>query len=333
MKIQKICYVNTIYSLFLFLLINSEDYQETFYFFGDEVPNDIIIKFKNHVVLKKEFKKRGKDFQKYFFFKKLYKILEKNNLFDKEIYLQDHLKFSNFFLNNIENCYLLEDGLMSYDEKLLTKEIKRIIKTKFFKSIKNKIIQKIKTEEKIYGLSDKITKIYLTGISEIPEIIKNKVELINIKEQWENLSEDKKAKILGIFNIDESNFNKIEKTDNKILLITQPLSEDNIVAEEEKIKIYKEIIDKYSNKNIIIKPHPREKTNYQEIFPNIEMIKGKFPLEILMFLGIEFKEVITIFSTAALNFKGITNVNFLGTENYFNLKEKAGEIKSNYYKI
>lgn len=83
----------------------------------------------------------------------------------------------------------------------------------------------------------------------------------------------------------------------------------------------------------MIKPHPREKTNYKNIFPDIELIEGKFPLEILMLLGINFKEVITIFSTAALNFKGITNVNFIGTEDNINLKEKVGEIKKVYYKI
>ena len=179
----------------------------------------------------------------------------------------------------------------------------------------------------------KIKKIYLTGIAEIPEIIKNKVEIVNLKEKWEQLSFEEQEEILRIFDLKNSDLIKWQKLKNKILLITQPLSEDGIISEKEKIEIYKEIVEKNKSENIMIKPHPREKTNYKNIFPNIELIEGKFPLEILMLLGINFKEVITIFSTAVLNFKGITNVNFIGTENNEHLKEKVGEIKKVYYKI
>lgn len=154
-----------------------------------------------------------------------------------------------------------------------------------------------------------------------------------MKEKWEQLSLEEQEEILKIFNLKNSDLIKWQKLKNKVLLITQPLSEDGIITEKEKIEMYKEIIEKNKLENIMIKPHPREKTNYKKIFPDVELIEGKFPLEILMLLGINFKEVITIFSTAALNFKGITNVNFIGTEDNIYLKEKVGEIKKVYYKI
>ena len=169
---------------------------------------------------------------------------------------------------------------------------------------------------------------------EIPEIIKNKVEIINLKNKWEKLPLNKKSDILNIFNLNTDELEKIRKTENnKILLITQPFSEDKFMSEEEKIELYKNIIKQYDFNEILIKPHPRETTNYNKIFPKIKVIRGNFPLEILMVLGVKFKEVVTVYSTAALNFKGICNINYLGTVSYPEIKEKVGEIKSFYDKV
>ena len=236
-------------------------------------------------------------------------------------------------MNHINNCFLLEDGLANYNKQLYNEIQKEQTKQKRLKIVRDRFLKRSKIYYKIFGLSEKIKKIYLTGIAEIPEIIKDKVEIVNLKEKWKQLSLEEQEEILRIFNLKNSDLIKWQKLKNKVLLITQPLSEDGIITEKEKIGIYKEVIEKNKLENIMIKPHPREKTNYKNIFPDVELIEGKFPLEILMLLGINFKEVITIFSTAALNFKGITNVNFIGTEDNIHLKEKVGEIKKVYYKI
>ena len=226
----------------------------------------------------------------------------------------------------MNDCYLIEDGLGTYK---LREEKKKLQ----IKRIRDKILKRYSIYYENPILSNKIKKVYLTGIAEIPNLIKDKVEIINLKEKWEQLSFEEQEEILRIFDLKNSDLIKWQKLENRILLITQPLSEDGIISEKEKIEIYKEIVEKNKSESIMIKSHPREKTNYKNIFPNMELIEGKFPLEILILLGINFKEVITIFSTAALNFKGITNVNFIGTENNEHLKEKVGEIKKVYYKI
>lgn len=110
--------------------------------------------------------------------------------------------------------------------------------------------------------------------------------------------------------------------------MTQPLSEDEIITEEEKIKIYREIIEKQNGRKIYIKAHPREKTNYGDIFKelNIKIIENGFPIELLLLLNINFSKVITLFSTGALNFKGRSEVEFIGTEKYPKLYERFGKI-------
>ncbi len=331
-KYHSSCYTNSMYALLQFLLLrNKKEREKTFYFFGRAIPKNVAEHFENSWHLNIRFKNEkglNKYIKIYLLYKNLEKFITRENLYNKPIYMLDNMSYSQFFLNYMEECYLLEDGLATYQIKE-----KIFLHKKKIKKLRDKYLKRCKTEYPILGLSEKIKKIYLTGIAEIPEIIKNKVEIVNLKEKWQQLSFQEQEEILKIFDLKNSDLIKWQKLENRILLITQPLSEDGIISEKEKIEIYKEIVEKNKSENIMIKPHPREKTNYKNIFPNIELIEGKFPLEILMLLGINFKEVTTIFSTAALNFKGITNVNFIGTENNEHLKEKVGEIKKVYYKI
>lgn len=337
MGYQKSCYVNGSYPLLEFLLMDSEnDLNETFFFFGRGISSEIAKNFKNSWHLNTYFKKKNKFtkyFEMYFLYKKLEKFLKKEKLENKDMYMQDNVSYSQFFLNHIENCFLLEDGYANYNEEIYENIQKNYLKTKNIKIFRDKFLKRCKNNYMVFGLSSKINKIYLTGLSKIPSMIENKVELVNIKEIWKKLDLKKKEEIMEKFNFKNDDFKEIVKFKEKILLITQPLSEDKIITEEEKIKIYREIIEKYSIEKIIIKPHPREETNYKLYFPNVEIIKGKFPLEILSLMDITFKEVITLFSTAALNFKGISNVNFLGTIDNLMLEKKFGKIREIYYKI
>jgi len=81
------------------------------------------------------------------------------------------------------------------------------------------------------------------------------------------------------------------------------LSEDNIIEEKEKIGIYKNIIDNYKKDyEIFIKPHPREVTDYKEIFNNIIIFNKYFPLEILNYMeDNQFDLAVTLFSSAIDN--------------------------------
>lgn len=195
--------------------------------------------------------------------------------------------------------------------------------------MKKVIVEKIKKEYRRFGLSEKIQEIYLTGLLPIPDLIKNKVKIINISDEWEKLSKKDKEEILGVFKISSKSFENLKAEENKVLLLTQPLSEDKIITKKEKIDIYREILLKENGKNIYIKAHPREKTNYKEVFKefNINIIENSFPIEICLLLDIEFEKIITLFSTGALSFKGKSEVEFIGTEKYPKLYEKFGKIR------
>lgn len=179
------------------------------------------------------------------------------------------------------------------------------------------------------GVSEKVEKIILTGILPIPEVIKSKVEIINIEEKWNSLTKEKQREILSIFNIEIEELEVLKNSINKVLLLTQPLSEDGIMSEEEKISIYKNILQERNIKEVYIKIHPRERTDYIKELQNIKVhiIKKDFPVEILFLLNVNFSKVITLFLTAALNFKGKGEIEFIGTKNYPKLLERFGRIE------
>ena len=87
-----------------------------------------------------------------------------------------------------------------------------------------------------------------------------------------------------------------------VLFITEPLSEDDLITLDEELEIYKELIEKFNDKRIIIKPHPRETKNYLELFPNVEVLEDSFPIELLELIGFTPDIVCSVCSTALLNF-------------------------------
>ena len=339
-----VIYVETVYSLLIgliILFIKKNLVSEDIIFFYSEnnrLIAEISKKFK--INLKKEEIKYSSKLKIIFktFINNHKLIRQLNDKKVKEIFIQDHIKESQFILNNVKKkIYLLEDGTSNYNEKLLAEQLKVkrnkskepiLIKLKIW--IYRKFINKLNSYYSEYGTSQKINKIYLTGILPIPDVIKEKVEIVNIEKLWEELDERKKKEILNILNVNLEEVELLRKEKEKILLITQPLSEDGIINEEEKIDLYKEILLERRIKKVFIKPHPREKTNYIEVFKNIgievKVLPNEFPAEIFMLLDMSFKKVITIFSTAVLNFKHKYEIEFIGTKKYSKLYKRFGDI-------
>lgn len=309
-EIRNIIYVNTVYTLLLSLIKNPK-IEENLYFFNEDFYPDIMDNIENKIILKKYKNIKFKlirEVMVHFFLKKLKKYYSKE-LDGISFYLQDFLTYSQYFFNNFNcNFYLLEDGVGNY---FLEKRQEK-------KGIYKKYIRMEKINYPVLGISDKISKIFLTGILPIPKIIENKVELLNINMLWQELSSNEKDKIFKVFNLNFEELKKMLDEKDKILLITQPLSEDKFVTEKEKIEIYSKILKERGIKKIYIKPHPRERTNYSNLLKEfeVEIISKNFPAEFFMLVDSNFKKVITIFSTAAYNLKNRYDVEIIGIEKY-----------------
>lgn len=106
---------------------------------------------------------------------------------------------------------------------------------------------------------------------------------------------------------------KINKSEKSVIIITDPLSEYNIISEQEEIHLIESLVKFINEKGIkpILKPHPREKNDkYIDMDCDFEIMKKDFPVEEII-PTLNPICVIGYTSTALLNsnvFYGITAI-------------------------
>ncbi|MBR4927721.1 MAG: hypothetical protein IKY98_05280 [Alphaproteobacteria bacterium] len=177
---------------------------------------------------------------------------------------EDNNPFIDIFMNK-HPFYALSDGLSDYD--LFPK----------------------------YYQDDRILKCYSTA-DIIKDLNHDKLIKFDIQALWNELSEEHKNKIADIFNMSAKDLSTAAS--RSIVLITQPLSEDKMMSESDKVALYSRIVNNYGVDNVVMKPHPREKTNWAKIFPDMPIIPRQIPVELLTKL-VRLNRVATFFSTAA----------------------------------
>jgi len=308
---KNICLVTTVYSFFLYLLIKGYN-EDDIYIFTAWFPKEISKNVKHIQMPPVEFK--GKKFAELNSLKGIYKnIIGFLNYFygylklrillfiktfncDVEVYGHVQTPFSYIFFEN-KNSNIIEDGIENY--------VAKICKTHEINPLIDLILHicgiYFLNQCECYGSHKNIKNVYLTNEHNHP-LIKDKVRIIDIKQLWNNLNNNNQEKLLEIFNV---NIEGIDFSKKTALLLTEPLSEGMLttITEEEEIKVYYEIIEKFKDYQIIIKPHPRDTKDFKKIFPNMKIIDKSFPIEMLTMLNINPTVVCSIVSTALYNFK------------------------------
>lgn len=281
-KPEKLCIVNSNYSLLLYLLHIEKDVNKTMFICGDGISKDIFAnltygfklpRFKNRVV-------HNSYLMIYYLFswlilKPILKAKFKNS------YGHDHLYFSN--LLNV-NYVTIEDGLGNY----ITNGPKSNKLLKFFTDIDAPL-----------GRCNKSKKVVLTGMRDVPVDLKYKTETINIYDSWSRLNESDKGEISAVFNCSKSLLKFISGKD---ILITQPLSEDGYITEKQKTDAYQDLLSLTGIKSFILKRHPRDRTKYK-FTQTYSEINNAIPFELLTLNGVRFSKAVTIYSGSAENVK------------------------------
>jgi len=311
-KKKNICLVTTVYSFFLYVLINGYDENDIF-IFGPNFPKEVSKNIK-HITLPGVYFKYGMQMEKlnsiqgvfanikgyslYFYTYIKLRILLFFKTFNQDVEVYGHAQtaFSYMFYEN-ENSNIIEDGLENYTVEICeTHKINPIV-DKILHFFGIYFLNNCET----YGSHKYIKNVYLTKPFDHP-LIKDKVRVIDIKKLWNDFSDTEHEKILEILNV---NIDGIDFNKKTALLLTEPLSEwpsISLTAEEE-INIYKEMIDKFKDYQVIIKPHPRDTKDFKKIFPNMKIIDKGFPVEILTMININPTVVCSVVSTALYNFE------------------------------
>lgn len=229
------------------------------------------------------------------------------SLIDVKCYInEDGHNFSRYFIYFFRNIVMLEEGMQIYKE---------FARHESFLSelLKYKILGIIKPN----GEDKRIREIWVQYPEKLPDVTRDKGVRISLSRLFSLMENsdciDVFKYILGFSGEMLSLLKKsFDEKDNITLLITQPFSEDKLITEKEKINIYKDIVKDIENEAyqigcLIIKPHPRETTDYSQVFKNAIIIPNSFPLEMIRFAcdkeNIGISLAVTVDSTAVLNIK------------------------------
>ena len=83
-----------------------------------------------------------------------------------------------------------------------------------------------------------------------------------------------------------------------VMLMTCPLKKGDMDFELQ-TSVVRKLMNLYSGAKFIIKPHPRDDTDYKKAFPGVIVLNRSFPSEVFSFLdGIEIREVVSVGSTS-----------------------------------
>lgn len=182
---------------------------------------------------------------------------------------------------------VLEEGIGVYDARDLVE--------KFFRELKSCYAMPDKYLPG--GWSDAVEEVICTGRKAIPKGLENKTKIYNLREIWSNLDEERKHDLFYLFDVQPQKWMNIVNQGRDILFLTQNFSPFHM-SEKKEIEMYCELMSAYDYKRILIKVHPADGKNYEKIFPECMVIKDELPIELMWMIGIPFKKIIGINSTA-----------------------------------
>lgn len=300
--VKRVCVIDSSYSLLIYLLISTiDEIDKTFFVWGNGIPQYIRDTYHHkskYIINNNPNDKKWYPMSKKYFLWQMYfyyigSYIEFPFLKCKGIsyWGHDHLFYSPFFFH--ANQYnAIEDGMYNYTPEPERTNYSFIRKLFFGGPLI--IRRKYRFQQETCAWE------YLTGIDpNCPAVNSPKAKVKSLDRMWNEQSIEKRMYICNYFGLTEKEISEFKKYDS--ILLTQPFSEDGDLTEEEKIEMYRKQMTKEGIEKIIIKPHPREITDYSLYFPNNCIFKKKVPIELLNLVGVKFSKVYTVNSTAAFN--------------------------------
>lgn len=281
---KNICVVNNVHGLLIYLIECSESFDSTLFIIGDELDNITFLPRLSRVVFNTPKKSDGKTRKllKYIIYFYIYQPVLRFILKNKIHYGQDHLYFSNLMP---KSAIVIEDGERTYFNKpgIASKINRTIFPIRFVR---------------FHGREGFTKKILMTKPKGVPNDLIHKACFVDLNRSWAKIDTMVQRQIMDVFGLSEDVVNTLQSLKSADLLLTQPFSEEGFISENRKLRMYDELTSRYKSSYIVIKPHPRETSQYQ--FDNKEVIQlpRTFPSQFLNLLGVRFSNAITVNSTA-----------------------------------
>ena len=202
------------------------------------------------------------------------------------VYGHDHMLLSRPFLEN--GIVVVEDGNANYDVKY---------------AVANESVLDDGKRYQPYGFDQHVQKVFLTGLMEIPQELEQKAVCINPYQCWCTKTEEEKQMITSIFSFPYDKISTLIRQGKNILFLTEPyayMDSGKIITVQQQVEMYREVLACYDKDSVLIKPHPADKTDYAVRMPDYTVIDREFPIQLLMWTGLEIKKVIMFWDTTCM---------------------------------
>ena len=179
------------------------------------------------------------------------------------------------------------------------------------------VLEKIGMLYSLHGTSKYVGEIEVNENRDLIPLIKGKkIREVNIDRILEELTDEERGFIFELYckayDVD------LEKDATFSIILTAPLYEDGFVkSEDEQIRVYRNMIEKHVRKEcrVLIKPHPRDNTDYKMYFP-----------EFMIGVPCMSAEVFNLISGKRL--EGVFGINTSTVDAFTNARERKAYVLS-----
>jgi hypothetical protein len=329
-KITRVCIVDTVYTLMVYLFYsNEEELAHTFYFFGNSVVKSIRQKFPNHYYF--DWSKRNKNILWRFFCFKILGFFRWPFLRKAKIMGHDHLIYSPYIIGKRDYTYI-EDSPKIFSIQSNSKEYKRrdiywSTMNWFKKQCMRFFIGSIVYQS--IANNKQCKELILTEDDNATWTVGKEIHIMPLDLVWGGMTSRKKDHITDIYDLSDIAIKPLKEKTH--IILTQQFSTDGYISEQEQVKLYKDIIEKYTPDCLVLKPHPRDKIDYRKYFPDVYIFDKIVPMQLLTLLGIRFKKAITVFSTSINSFPYEIEKEWIGSSIHPKLYELWPNMIHNIY--
>lgn len=314
-KFKYTCIVGTSYALSVYLLkMDIHEVEHTFFICGsnihpsvvDQLPNAYRIKDTSHL------DNDNKELLKLFLRKYFYWPF----IFSSELFAQDHAIYLSQIIGS-QQYTLIPDGPGVFNMIDKISGLKPFPYgenvTGFHKRFKYWLLKR-PASGKYWGTNDLCINRWITSIDDVssPYLKGKKITLLDYAKMWKSSSALKKIMLKKIYSLNDDIIKALENAE--VILFTQPFMTDCGLSEQEQYCLYRDAIREYRGETILIKPHPRDKFDYDRYFPDCVILHTYAPQQLLNAIGCSPKVVITVCSTAVSEMPDSTDKIFLGTK-------------------
>lgn len=240
--------------------------------------------------------------------KTLIKRIEENESidflkYDNIVVYMDLICYALYFKEKGIGYHIIEDGFDTF---------KVILNSPFREMVERNDTLKQKILSYLFPYYIRNTRYYLDSecVLSIEVNDKNGIAIDNNDERVKEVPkailysriDESSENILGVF-LEEKDIEDLE-IDNIALVLTYCFTNDKVLKNEnEQIKLYKEVFNRYSSYgyNIVIKPHPRDEVDYSSL--GCKIMNKNFPAELLKYtIDKKVARYVSIFSSSGNNF-------------------------------